>query len=46
VIFGLTLFLAGVSDRFRAWGIRLALLTMAVGVFVFGFVQIIELPVR
>jgi len=46
VIFALTLFLAGVSDRFRWWWIRLVLLAMASGVFLFGLVNVISLPIR
>jgi hypothetical protein len=46
VIFALTLFLAGVSDRFRWWWIRVVLLAMASGVFLFGLVNVITLPIR
>ena len=46
VIFALTLFLAGVSDRFRWWWIRLVLLAGAVGVFLFGLVNVVVLPIR
>ena len=46
VIFALTLFLAGVSDRFRWWWIRLVLLTLASGVFLFGLINVVSLPIR
>jgi hypothetical protein len=46
VIFALTLFLAGVSDRFRWWWIRLVLLAMASGVFLLGLVNVVSLPIR
>ncbi len=46
MIFALTLFLAGVSDRFRWWWIRLVLLAGAVGIFLFGLVNVVALPIR
>ena len=46
VIFALTLFLAGVSDRFRWWWIRLVLLAGAFGVFLFGLINVVSLPIR
>jgi hypothetical protein len=45
VIFASTLFLAGVSDRFRWRWMRVALLAMAVIALLFGLVSILELPI-
>ncbi len=46
VIFASALFLAGVSDRFRWWWMRVALLAMSFGVLAFGLVNISALPIQ